>query len=502
MPAGQGKDAERFAAAVEQGTPPGFAGDGDLARELEIVAMLRSRGAAFAPDPDAKARAKQRLMAVLAAEQGDRRPRGPQPPVPPPSAEEQTAPLGRINEPSFPAQQEGVNASAVTSKLPAYTGRGDEGGDTTVEATTTEAATAEGTPPSAPAGRPGRHSSRRTVSRPAGRARGSRGPATTPAGSGLRRRAVFVGSAALVMLLAIAGGGVFASRDALPGDNLYALKRVAESAGLALTFDESAKARRHLDIATTRLDEVQKLVDRTPQAPVAPDVYASAIQEFDAAAGEGSRLLLKADKSSTADTTALGDLQSWASQEADRLTTLRPALPDTAAADAEGAIKLLDRLVGRTTALTARSSCSEVTSGTDDLGPLPAAGACAPRPHDSDAPETGTTGGNGRHQTDQDPSSTTPGENDDPTSDVTQTPGADEPPSLLPDLDSDGNLFGNDSNEGSDRDDTSTTTRSRNSENNDGNGDDDDTPAPGLPRLLPPVTLPPLLPGMPGITIG
>jgi Domain of unknown function (DUF5667) len=275
---------------------------------------------------------------------------------------------------------------------------------------------------------------------------------------------------------------------------------VAETAGLALTFDEAAKARRHLDIATTRLDEVQQLVDRTPQAPVAPDVYTSAIQEFDAAAGEGSRLLLEADESSTADTAALGDLRSWASQEADRLTTLRPALPDTAAADAEGAIKLLDRLVGRTTALTARSSCSEVASGTDDLGPLPAAGACAPRPHDSNAPTTDTTE-NGRNQTDQNPSSTTTGESDDPTSDVRQTPGVDEPPALLPDLDPDGNLLDDESHEGSDGDDTSTATRSRTPDSNDGNGDDD-TPAPGLPRLLPPVTLPPLLPGMPGITIG
>ena len=499
MPAGQGKDAKRFAAAVEQGTPPGFADGDDLARELEIVAMLRSRGAAFAPDPDAKARAKQRLMAMLAAEQGDRRPGGPQPPVSPPSAEEQTAPLGRILEPSFPSQQEGVNASAVTNKLPAYSGRGDEGGGTTVEATTTEAATTEGTAPTTPAARPGRHSSRRTVSRPAGRARGSRGPAT-PAGSGLRRRAVFVGSAALVMLLAVAGGGVFASRDSLPGDNLYALKRVAESAGLALTFDESAKARRHLDIATTRLDEVEHLVDRAPQAPVAPDVYASAIQEFDAAAGEGSRLLLTSDESSTAEAAALGDLRSWAAQEADRLSTLRPALPVTAAADAEGAIKLLDRLVGRTAALTARSSCSEVTSGTDDLGPLPAAGACAPRPLDLDAPDTDTTGGDGRHQPEQSPSSTTPGESDNSTSDVTQTPGADEPPALLPDLDPHGNLLDDESHEGSDGDDTSTATRSRTPDSND--GDDDDESVPGLPRLLPPVTLPPLLPGMPGITIG
>jgi hypothetical protein len=491
MPAGQGKDAKRFAAAVEQGTPPGFSGDDDLARELEIVAMLRSRGAAFAPDPDTKARAKQRLMAVLAAEQGDRPQRGPRPPVPPPSAEEQTAPLGRILEPAFPAQED-VNASAVTGKMPAYTGRGDKGGETKVETPPTE-----GSAPTTPGARPGRHSSRRTVSRPAGHARGSHGPAK--ATSGLRRRAVFVGSAALVMLLAVAGG-VFASRDALPGDNLYALKRVAESAGLALTFDDSAKARRHLDIASTRLDEVEQMVDRDPRAPVTPDVYASAIQEFDTATGEGSRILLTSDDTGTGDAAALGDLRSWAAQEADRLSTLRPALPVTAAADAESAIELLDRLVGRTQALTARSSCSNATSGTDDLGPLPAQGVCAPRPLDPGAPKTGTTGGRGHHPTEQSPFATTPGKSDDPTSsDVTETPGADEPPALLPGIGTDGNLLDGESQDGSEGDDTSTATRSQTP---DSNGGGDEKSAPALPRLLPPVTLPPLLPGMPRITIG
>ena len=96
MPAGQGKDAERFAAAVESRTPLGAADDADLARELEIVAMLRSRGTAFAPDAETKARAKQRLMAVLAAEQGGPRqaPRA----VPAQAEAELTAPLGRLAE--------------------------------------------------------------------------------------------------------------------------------------------------------------------------------------------------------------------------------------------------------------------------------------------------------------------------------------------------------------------------------------------------------------------
>ena len=74
MSAGQGPagggDAERLAAAIEQGTPPRSVGDAELARDLEIVAMLRSRSAAFDPHPGDRARAKQRLMAAL-AQSGD-----------------------------------------------------------------------------------------------------------------------------------------------------------------------------------------------------------------------------------------------------------------------------------------------------------------------------------------------------------------------------------------------------------------------------------------------
>ena len=57
MPAGQGEE-ERFAAAVEQGTPPGAVGDDELARELELVAVLRAAGPALDPAPNARARAR------------------------------------------------------------------------------------------------------------------------------------------------------------------------------------------------------------------------------------------------------------------------------------------------------------------------------------------------------------------------------------------------------------------------------------------------------------
>lgn len=63
-------DVERFAAAVS-GARPGVGSDIDstagLERELAVVAALRRRAPAFAPEVEARDRAKQRLLSVLAA---------------------------------------------------------------------------------------------------------------------------------------------------------------------------------------------------------------------------------------------------------------------------------------------------------------------------------------------------------------------------------------------------------------------------------------------------
>src|SRR5688572_1673799 len=184
MPAGQGKDAERFAAAVESRTPLGPADDGDLARDLEIVAMLRSRGAAFAPDAETKARAKQRLMDVLAAEQGGPRPapRHAAPPVAPVVAAELTAPLGRVVE------REGVDLTAETTRMEPITAPVAEDAVDDSE-TVVEPIPLHG---GGRAGRRARHSI-------GGRAGGS-------AAAGLRGRVVLVGAAAAAALLAVASG--------------------------------------------------------------------------------------------------------------------------------------------------------------------------------------------------------------------------------------------------------------------------------------------------------
>jgi Domain of unknown function (DUF5667) len=321
--------------------------------------------------------------------------------------------------------------------------------------------------------RPGRRASRHAMpSRPPGRPR-SRARL-------LGKRAVLIGTAAVLAVVAAAGGSIFASRDALPGDALYSVKRVAESAGLAMTFDDAAKGRRQLQLATKRIDEVEQLAARAPAAAAQPELFQSTIKDFDSSTGEGSRTLLGSEDAGG--TAALGDLRAWAGEQAARLSVLRSALPTTALPGADSSIGLLDRILGRTEALGDRSSCTQVTSGVvDDLGPLPAQGACTPR-SSGGADSSGRTSRTGVAGTDparsgrsapgEDAPSSTPG-----TSAPADENGDDGKPSAVPSTGS-----------------SAPTTTSAPS------GGDVSVPVP-LP-LVPPIHLPPLLPGAPGITIG
>lgn len=457
MPAGQGENAERFAAAVEQGLPPGAAGDAELARELEIVAMLRSREAAYAPAPGAKARTKERLMAAL-----DRYDAEMAAQAPAPTAQELTAPIGRIGDATGPIAQVDDDAAATTMIA-------------RVDAAPAEDAERPERPGDTGPTRPGRRSGRHQMpSRPAARAKGTRGPGAR----GLRRRVAVVGTAAAVLMVALTGLGVFASRDALPGDSLYEIKRIAESAGLALTFDDEAKARRHLELAAVRLNEMEQLLAREQVTGADAQLFRSVIREFDLAASQGSRMLLGDEAREEA--AELGVLRSWAAEQAARLAAMRSALPVPVVSDADGSIALLDRLLGRTEALQLRAPCSEQASGSvDDLGPLPADGTCAPRPAEESA-GAGSTESTGSTSS----SSESGDESVDQTNTVEGTETAEPRDGLLP------GLGGEES--GSEQTETPAPTSGT-----------AETPRRSIPLpLAPPFTLPPLLPGMPETTIG
>lgn len=360
MPAGPGEDAERFADAVELGRPRSSAGAGELAQELEIVAMLRYCGASAAaqPDPVAKAHARQRLMAVLARQAGE----GGPPAAAASVGVGETVRLGRLLQPAFPPAT--VGSEAGGSEAVGSEGGTDQFGPPAGPADPDVEPALVGT--GSAAGRPGRRGRHSLPSRPAGRPGTSRGSTSRA----VRRRFAFVGSAALVLAMALAGAGLLVSSDAVPGDSLYAVKRVAESAGVALTLDDAGKAHRHLALATTRLDEVEKLVHEDPRA-ADPRLVTSALREFDDSTGLGSRALLAVHGGNA----EVGEeLRAWASEQWARLAALQPALPaDSGATDT---LALLDRLVGRTRALE-DPACTGVPRDVDDLGPVPAGGSCA-----------------------------------------------------------------------------------------------------------------------------
>ncbi|MGD9528858.1 DUF5667 domain-containing protein [Pseudonocardia sp.] len=464
MPAERGKDAaERFAAAVDSGRSPLSAGsDADLARELAIVARLRSREGtlashdeamamlrsgtdAHAPRADEKARAKQRLMAMLAERSTPEQPDAP-------------GAGGRVV--AFPA----VTAADPTSPIPTVR---DEpvAGEARVEAlddpyddafddAQEEADGSSDTPlaavtPLAGRSRRGRHALPAAMKREAmGRAGRSRLAGERP---GIARRAGVVGSAALFVLVAFTGTGVFVSQDALPGQTLYPLKRAAEAASLAMTFDDAERAQRNLELAALRIGELERLV-ALGGSGIDPQVVRVAMSEFDLATNEGSRALLSGG----------GDdaLHAWAATQSARLSALRPSLPDPALPATDTSLALLDGLIGKE---SLSSDSPRTGSGADRPDRITPQGPV----QRNGAPGAGTD--SSAHPAD--PSAT--------------------PEEGLPGLQPDGTPLV------TDPENPATATPQDPAATQ-------DTQNPRVPLPLPgaPVTLPPLLPGMPPLTIG
>ncbi|WP_309109634.1 DUF5667 domain-containing protein [Saccharothrix sp.] len=196
--------------------------------------------------------------------------------------------------------------------------------------------------------------------------------------SGARGRLVIALAAALCLVLSLAGMSLLLSRDALPGDALYGVKRTAESASLGLTFGEESKGYKRLEFAAARISEMETLVDRYRDAGGGPlGGYLTALADFDADAAAGSRVL--AAHGSNSDQRALTGLRDWAVSQTTRLGDLRGRLPAEAATRAGTSLELLDRIARRAGDLAARTGCATVTTGqVDDVGPVPATGECAP----------------------------------------------------------------------------------------------------------------------------
>ncbi|HEX6346717.1 DUF5667 domain-containing protein [Umezawaea sp.] len=209
-----------------------------------------------------------------------------------------------------------------------------------------------------------------------------------PRRSSARGRLAVAAAAALCLVLSLAGMSLLLSRDALPGDALYGMKRTAESASLGFTFGDESKALKRLEFATARLAELETLTDEHgDDGPLG--AYLTALTDFDADTAAGARELSAVGTNS--DERVLGTLDEWARTQYARLTDLRTRLPEAAVTRSAASLTLLARIAQRTADLRGRTGCSPVTSGTvDDIGPLPADSPCstgAPVPGSPSSPE-------------------------------------------------------------------------------------------------------------------
>ncbi|CRK60209.1 hypothetical protein [Alloactinosynnema sp. L-07] len=186
--------------------------------------------------------------------------------------------------------------------------------------------------------------------------------------------------AVLALVFSLAGMSLLLSRDALPGDALYAIKRTGEAASLGLTFGDEGKAYKHLEFATARITEIETLTQRYPNTKDAPvGGYLSALSDFDGDAAAGARQLIAL--ATAGDGGQLEGLRLWADHQGARLAALGPKLPGQAGTHQLASVALLSKIEDRATALAGRLGCFDITSGSiDEIGALPATGTCEPRP--------------------------------------------------------------------------------------------------------------------------
>ncbi|MEQ0563203.1 DUF5667 domain-containing protein [Amycolatopsis sp. NEAU-NG30] len=206
--------------------------------------------------------------------------------------------------------------------------------------------------------------------------------ATTPRRRWRPRTADLV-AAALFLVLMLSGLVLVLSRNALPGDALYSVKRAGESTALGLTFGDQAKARKHLEFATNRITELGELAaEGAGEAD-----YRKAYEDFAADLRAGVAQMATVATSDGGGAQALADVRLWARNQAARLTA--QPLPADATAVFGEVRDLLGKVQERTSGLVARMNCYRITTGaSDELGPIPATGECTARPAPAAEPQT------------------------------------------------------------------------------------------------------------------
>jgi hypothetical protein len=152
--------------------------------------------------------------------------------------------------------------------------------------------------------------------------------------------------------LAVAGALVAVAavaRGSLPGDALYPVKTRLEGAQVAVASNPESRGRQYLAQSERRLEEMSKLVEKTPVSQQDPEqlkLLGSTLRDFTRDSKQAGKLLTEASKSGKAEdkAAAVKQLHKFATESQGQLATIGPSLPPDLATDYDDAMGTLDEL--------------------------------------------------------------------------------------------------------------------------------------------------------------
>lgn len=214
-------------------------------------------------------------------------------------------------------------------------------------------------------------------------------------------RPLAVAASIVTVLALVLGGAVYMSRDAVPGDTLYGLKRASERFELSVADNDSERAQKYLEFATTRVQEARELVSRASasasgRGPLADGRLSAAAskQVLDALASadgdtQTASRLLGGVAVDSASPRPLTRLTSWAPDQLKRLSELWSSVPSTStvATSTTKSVSLLKTASSRASTLAKTVDCNCLRNApTDAFGPVPVVTPAKPRSSGTKSP--------------------------------------------------------------------------------------------------------------------
>lgn len=161
-----------------------------------------------------------------------------------------------------------------------------------------------------------------------------------------RKQSRFTAAVAGLVLVGSSAGIAVAAQSSVPGDGLYPLKRGLEHVGERLSLSDAGRGRDLLGQATTRLDEVDALLERD-----ASDAeVAATLRSFTSSAGDGADVLFRSYQRD-GDDGDIADVRDFAGTEMGVLTDLSATAPSSLQPDFAEAAQLLTDLDQQATVL-------------------------------------------------------------------------------------------------------------------------------------------------------